>query len=577
MFSPEVTIGPPGCGKTTSLLQVGAELDGGVQPEAIAFVTFGRAARQEVLSRLELQFLVSRARWCCVRTIHSMAFTLLGMAPGGLMTKQRWEEFAELHAYEFSELESDEDDGLQEPPVTTRDDLLRYAYDWCRNRRLDPLRSLGRCPVERVRQSDFEVFIRRYERFKAERELRDFIDMIQDVLTAGIRPPVTVAFLDEMQDLSPLQVAVVEFWFAQCDRSYAAGDDDQAIHQFQGADPTWMHSLCARRPPRILTQSRRVPWAAHALAQRVIGKNKNRIAKEYFPDDRAGRVLATDLRRAMALVDGLRSTFVLARNRTSLHKPGTLLIEAGVPFRVEGSGAPDPLGDLRLQRALQAAELLRSGAGNVYVGPLRDLLAFVPDATGLVAPATRELLRTTTATRRMYSMDELVGTLALGSLVDRIRERGALDALQKLPKWKRRYLAKVLVEGKLPHPQVVLTSIHGSKGREADLVVVIPDMTRATFKEYRRSGDEGSEAETRVFYVAVTRTRDTLVLVEPQSRRHFRFPNVVTDSPEFLERAAIQEFDGGLSRKEAERAARSRGRSQTQPTVESAHLKESNS
>jgi superfamily I DNA/RNA helicase len=112
----------------------------------------------------------------------------------------------------------------------------------------------------------------------------------------------------------------------------------------------------------------------------------------------------------------------------------------------------------------------------------------------------------------------------------------------------------------LPEPTTVVTTIHAAKGRERDLVVVLPDMTRTTYASYQRRGAEEGESENRVFYVAVTRTKDTLVLVQPRSRRHFDFPSIRTDGPmgeaakaeQFEERAAILEFDGGLSRSEAE-------------------------
>ncbi|MCC7170385.1 MAG: hypothetical protein IT459_08050, partial [Planctomycetes bacterium] len=49
---------------------------------------------------------------------------------------------------------------------------------------------------------------------------------------------------------------------------------------------------------------------------------------------------------------------------------------------------------------------------------------------------------------------------------------------------------------------------------------------RATYEEYTKGGVEGFEAENRVFYVGVTRVKDTLVLVEPTTKRHYSFPSV---------------------------------------------------
>jgi superfamily I DNA/RNA helicase len=55
------------------------------------------------------------------------------------------------------------------------------------------------------------------------------------------------------------------------------------------------------------------------------------------------------------------------------------------------------------------------------------------------------------------------------------------------------------------------------------VVVIVPDMTRATESEYLRAGPEGEEAENRVAYVAVTRARKGLIVVEPQTRRFYPY------------------------------------------------------
>jgi ATP-dependent exoDNAse (exonuclease V) beta subunit len=56
---------------------------------------------------------------------------------------------------------------------------------------------------------------------------------------------------------------------------------------------------------------------------------------------------------------------------------------------------------------------------------------------------------------------------------------------------------------------VSLTTIHGSKGREADEVVV--DLTLSAKVEQGLYMDK--DAELRVMYVAITRTKDQLILI----------------------------------------------------------------
>ena len=139
-FSPHVTLGPPGCGKTSRLgAHLDVELASGVPATKIAFVTFTRAARREVLTRVggRLGPDPCADRW--FRTIHSAAFHLLDIGPDRIMNRRRWQEFGKTHAYEFSDPGEEHDDldaDPGEPPRRTPDDLLRYVYGWARNARL---------------------------------------------------------------------------------------------------------------------------------------------------------------------------------------------------------------------------------------------------------------------------------------------------------------------------------------------------------------------------------------------------------------------------------------------------------
>ena len=66
-------------------------------------------------------------------------------------------------------------------------------------------------------------------------------------------------------------------------------------------------------------------------------------------------------------------------------------------------------------------------------------------------------------------------------------------------------------------PRIKLSTIHGSKGGEADNVMLLTDLTRKADEEYWRQRDQ----ERRVFYVGMTRARNTLNIVRSQSDREF--------------------------------------------------------
>lgn len=74
-----------------------------------------------------------------------------------------------------------------------------------------------------------------------------------------------------------------------------------------------------------------------------------------------------------------------------------------------------------------------------------------------------------------------------------------------------------------PEPKITLSTIHRSKGQERDCVVLIPDMAKASFEEFTSGGRAGREGEHRAAYVAVTRAREQLILVDPKGRKFFPY------------------------------------------------------
>ena len=116
--------------------------------------------------------------------------------------------------------------------------------------------------------------------------------MLEQVLLAGLCPNVDMLIVDEAQDLSPLQIAVVEQWAERCSKVYVAGDDDQAIYQFQGGEPRWLLSL-SRETEKVdvLRQSFRIPRRVHDIATAIISENRERVEKVYDSRDEAGFVI----------------------------------------------------------------------------------------------------------------------------------------------------------------------------------------------------------------------------------------------------------------------------------------------
>jgi DNA helicase-2/ATP-dependent DNA helicase PcrA len=438
------------------------------------------------------------------------------------MSPAMWRRYSREYGYDLTARVVSDDDEPGAPPIHTADDALRAAVAWAKNRRLTLEQALPTCPFEAPRAQALR-FAERLAEFKADNDVLDFPDMLEAALATGKRPPVKVAFVDEAQDLSPLQAALVEMWFCESERVYVAGDDDQAIYGFQGADPTWILSLASRGAAvETLRQSYRLPVRIHRLATRIIGQNRNRLEKAYEPRPEAGEVLELTADDVLDAITDAPSVLILARNRLFLGPWVRRLLNRAEPFSAEGQLPGVPLDVPGVADAIAAA--VRLGRGEpITAQALRALLEQVSaGAAGSVLP------RGTKARAARNQADvtrDVLGTAwGLGYVLDQIDRDGPASILCRPPAEQRQYVASLISRfGDVPTPRVRLLTIHGAKGREADTVVVIPDMSRAAYDTLTRAGRDAEEAEHRVAYVAVTRARRRLIVVEPTTRRYYPY------------------------------------------------------
>tara|TARA_R110000803_G_scaffold101791_1_gene169810 strand:- start:137 stop:556 length:420 start_codon:yes stop_codon:yes gene_type:complete len=92
-------------------------------------------------------------------------------------------------------------------------------------------------------------------------------------------------------------------------------------------------------------------------------------------------------------------------------------------------------------------------------------------------------------------------------------------ALENIPTQKSSYVRAMLrrKENINSEPRIKLSTIHGAKGGEADNVMLLTDLSRKADEQYWKQRD----SERRVFYVGMTRARNTLNIVRSQSDREF--------------------------------------------------------
>lgn len=494
-FAPEIVLGPPGCGKTTTLLEVvDEELARGTPPDRIGFFSFTKRAAQEAVERACAKFSLQRSDFRYFRTLHSMCFTALGLSDGDVLDGSRVVEFGDWLGVRLTgKMSMDEGSsfGYEEG------DRALFMENLSRVRCV-PLREQYEDYSDGLRWSVVERLGRGLAEYKRERGLVDYTDMLSQFARQEWSPPLDALIVDEAQDLSLLQWHVVWKLARSARRVVVAGDDDQAIYRWAGAALEYF--LQMEGSVRVLGQSYRVPVSVQGAAQAVIERVRSRRPKEWAPRDEPGEV--SRLRSLQEVDFWGPEVLVLVRNAFVAPRVLTALRAEGVIYEWRGHSSVRP----SVMDAVRTWEALRAGR-TVGLDEVRRVYDHMSSGVGV---------------RRGYkTLPGLPEEVGMQDLVDRgglLRTDIWHEALDRVPQEERVYLLRARQKGeRLGRPRVRVSTIHGSKGGEAEHVVLLRDMASRTWQEMRQNPED----EARVWYVGATRTKSRLSVVAPTGRMHY--------------------------------------------------------
>ncbi|MES4792089.1 MAG: hypothetical protein C4321_03085, partial [Chloroflexota bacterium] len=272
--------GPPGTGKTTWLIeQVDTLLNRGVSGDEIAVASFSRAAFREFAHRIG-----GRVPDDNLGTIHSLAYRAIGRPDLALSSQalKTWNSQMPDIWRVTPRIKGGGAEALLDAmdPYGDADALPGDAiYDqvvWLRNTLTPP----DQWPLEAQR------FWERWRAWMRQEGVIDFPGMLE---AAHNRPGLGVnyLFVDEAQDLTPLQLSLIEHWASSVAFLALIGDDDQAIYEFMGATGT---SFLSPRVDNeiVLSQSYRIPRIVQAAAVEIVNRISARADKKYRPRAETG-------------------------------------------------------------------------------------------------------------------------------------------------------------------------------------------------------------------------------------------------------------------------------------------------
>ncbi|MEO5899543.1 MAG: ATP-dependent helicase, partial [Ilumatobacteraceae bacterium] len=346
---PLAIIAAAGSGKTTVLIRRIAHriLTGDAEPKHTLALTFTRDAAGELkrrLRRLDLRDPIEAG------TFHSVALRLL--RDRALTRHETMPQIAtdriRLMRECMTELR------LDVPPFQALADV-----DWARARLVDAADYEAACRRERRRStvpvSKLTDVAAAYERLKKRRGVIDFDDLLERTLGAMRSDPVFAEavgwrfrhfYVDEAQDLNPLQHALLESWRNGRPDICLVGDPRQAIYGWNGADHTTLAEVEVRYPGvtvlTLTTNYRCTPQVVRAGAAALAAGGLDDDTRSDRPDGLAiaVREFATDADEALGVARQVRSVLnhragsdiaVLARTNDQLTELQRALAAAGVP------------------------------------------------------------------------------------------------------------------------------------------------------------------------------------------------------------------------------------------------------
>ena len=476
--------GPPGTGKTTKLINyVKTFYKLGTPLEKIGYFAFTTKAATEAINRmLETYKYLQKKDLKYFQTLHSLAFHRLGMKKSEVMQDEHYEDIGrklgiEVTVYSNGQestgfVDSDSEyfnlinaARIKEIPIEKEYNTGMYSYE--------------------LEKNLLHILDKELTNYKESFKLYDFTDMIERFNVAKMCPKYDVVFVDEAQDLSPIQWKMVDILRENSKYVILAGDDDQAIYGWAGADVKQFQDIESKKDI-ILPQSHRVPQAVQHVADQILNRipDDRRIKKNWKARDEEGIVSYVTSIEDVPLNTG--DWLILSRTNDRLTKLKPILRDMGIYFQFKGRKSFKST----LFRSILNYTRWQNKGEKLSLSEVRDVLDCVPYNHALNE-------------ERLYDLKEFGF-----SNTQRWFDVFTVDPEECL------YIREMLRQEEELHrdARVELSTIHSAKGGEATNVLLILDNTK-TIREATEKSLAKEDEEHRVWYVGVTRTLQNLYIL----------------------------------------------------------------
>lgn len=534
--------GGPGTGKTTTMVGNG-EIDdfkGILQrkfeenpPGELMLVAYTRAAADEAKNRLAKLTSVNQTTLDDrITTIHSLAMGFNGLTPKDIV-EIRWnndkKDFCDSVGLNYNPQSGEDREEMMAAPDDEGHVFFRIN-SWLKSS-LKRAEEWEDCPLASEWDRSSEEFIKiskLWGKYKNENNIWEFDDAILESVKNEDTVDANKLFIDEVQDLYPLQQEFIENQFGHVERLYLAGDDDQTIYEWAGADPSYFLNMDPKindfqeelwedkagywhdEGNYILDQSWRMPDEVLKLAKICISQVSQRQEKEIKPLNEGGNFIPLYSPDVNHIIEHINpdSTKILFRANYQIENFSDNLIEAGVPFEDKFNTWSDDV--VKVRNAIAA---IKNGKRGMSGEEAAELIRHLPDDALSNSNKRSSWAKSLTA-RRSVEMSTLMDMTRYAAPEKEYQIRRWLNEFEDFNWYQERAIKNNIIADRehMTPDGIKLQTIHSSKGQEAETVILSLSSTRSVMENME--GEGISDAERRLYYVGMTRTEDTLVMVE---------------------------------------------------------------
>tara|TARA_R110000824_G_scaffold176512_2_gene355537 strand:- start:3185 stop:4651 length:1467 start_codon:yes stop_codon:yes gene_type:complete len=476
----------------------------GTRSEEIGFMSFTKKAVEEARSRACAKFNLEPKQLPWFRTLHSAAWRSLGLSRNDLLSMEDWRTLGQMLGLSFKGADSaSPDEGILISAVGGDGSKYLQMIDRSRYRQCTLEQEFNDVEDYNLYFSKMKQIYETVVAYKSDNQKVDFADMIE--LALDVDPPrLQLLFIDEAQDLTPLQWEMVEHWTSNAERVVYAGDDDQAIHRWTGVDVKRFMNVTTN--VEILSQSYRLPKRVFDVSQQIVQNIQTRFEKEFYPTEYQGVVEYHLTMDSVPIHQG--SWTIMCRTNSFVREFADILRESGYLYSIKGT----PSIKTEVGRAIQTWRELQAD-DMVSVDRIKKMYEVVPKQGDykVVKRGAGNLLDAADPTGDL-NIDDLYKHYGL----ECDRERNAMDVV-RLGNDDKMYVQAIERRGEsiTEEPRIKLSTFHAMKGGEDDNCLVFLASTRACMES------KYPDDEHRAFYVGVTRARKELHILDTDKKYRY--------------------------------------------------------